>query len=85
LNKRRRAPRRFWIRPTLLDKRTELILQLANEDDFGLSAAEKIRRGYFKSMLWVPSELFELILENITPLIKKQVTKFRKPISPLER
>jgi hypothetical protein len=68
-----------------MEKRAETMLQLANEDDYDLTSEEKIKRGYFKTRVRMPCELFELLFQKVEPMITKQVTKFRKPISALDR
>ena len=75
--------RRYWIRPSLMEKRTPMILEGLKMDDMGLSREEILRRGYFKSFVRMPFDLFHSLYVKVQPMLQKKWT--RQPISALER
>lgn len=80
-----RRKRRFWIRPFLQERQVQRLIAKVNADDEGLSRNEILQRGYFKAYLRMPYELFTNLLTKVDPLIRKQETNYRTPISSLER
>ena len=71
---RRRAVRRVWTREWLLRRELygdfeNLLAELHREDAQG-----------FKSFIRITPELFQEMVEKITPIVKKETTKLRKPL-----
>ncbi|KAK8759497.1 hypothetical protein V5799_002871, partial [Amblyomma americanum] len=82
LVRRRRArkrTRRFWVRPIWRYRDTEgqahtLLPRLRARDE-----------GYFRDYLRMPPSVFDTLLGLVRPLIERQVTPFRDPISAHDR
>ena len=74
--RRRRAPRRFWLRPWVL-RRTDL-------GHYGrlMQELEAENREAFTNFLRVPSELFRELEHRLTPRLLKQDTWFREALKP---
>ena len=79
LRYRRRKPRRFWIRPSLIEKKARLVREKAREDDSFMEPEDLVRRSYFKAFTRKPQELFEHLHDLVKGRIEKQITRFRKP------
>jgi hypothetical protein len=83
---RRRKVRRFWVRPSLLQKQAKMLLERAQEDDDeGLSREELQSRSYFKSFTRMSTSLFYMLFDEVKEDLRKQETNYRKPVSPLDR
>ncbi|XP_072142416.1 uncharacterized protein [Dermacentor andersoni] len=82
LVRRRRArnrTRRFWVRPVWRYRDTEgqartLLPRLRARDE-----------GYFRDYLRMPPSVFDTLLSLVRPLIERQATPFRDPISAHDR
>ena len=75
---RRRRRRRFWVKPWVSSDRR---LQFGAFDNL----LEELRLDdsqAFVNFIRLPMEIFDELLHRVTPLIEKQVTNYRRPISP---
>ncbi|KAL1470226.1 hypothetical protein MTO96_024505 [Rhipicephalus appendiculatus] len=75
----RRRPRRFWVRPIWLyrdnDGQAQALLPRLRARD----------ETYFRDYLRMPPSVFDTLLSHVRPLIERQVTSFREPISGHDR
>lgn len=77
----RKKLRTTWTRPWILNRATEgcsqkLLQEFSAQDD---------QKHLYENFLRMDSATFEELLELVSPLIQKQETNMRKPISPRER
>ncbi|CAI6361331.1 unnamed protein product [Macrosiphum euphorbiae] len=76
--KKKRRHRRWWMTSTFKSRITysgsNLLEDLRREDS-----------GHFNNFCRMPPATFDVLLEMITPMIKKEDTNFRKAIPPQER
>jgi hypothetical protein len=66
-------------------KQAAVLLQNAREDDEDMSREELERRSYFKSFTRMPAHIFDILFNKIQGSITKQTTKFRDPVSAVDR
>ena len=72
----RSRTRRYWIRPSLTEKRASVILEGLRKDDMGLSKEEILQIGYFKSFVRMPFDLFYSLYDmKVQPMLKKKRTR----------
>ena len=77
--RRARKPRSMWVRAWLSEERRQ---QLGHYSTFITRELRTEDVNAFQNYLRMPPELFDEILENITPAIEKQDTKFRSALPP---
>lgn len=71
--RRQRRMRRFWIRPSLQDKRLAAdMLNLAKLDDDGMDGNELIQWRYFRSFTRMPIEIFKMLAIKVELYIEKK-------------
>lgn len=86
--KRKRAKRRFWVRPSLEAKKkysSSDLLQDLQRDDINLLTGELRTDGSFKNFLRMTSSDFEYLILLIGERIGKKNTPFRDAIPVKER
>lgn len=85
LDKEKRKKRRYWVKKTLKQRNTmggTQILKDLLHDDVGLNG--KICSS-FQNFLRLSSSTFEVLINLIGPIIIKETTNFRQPISVQDR
>lgn len=78
---RRKRPRTTWTRQWILNRTTEGCCQKVLQE----FCAQDDQKHLYENFLRMDSETFDELLEMVSPLIQKQETNMRKPISPRER
>ena len=77
--RRTRRQRSMWVRAWLSEERRQ---QLGHYSTFITRELRNEDLNAFQNYLRMPPELFDEILERITPAIEKQDTKFRSALQP---
>ena len=77
--KRKRKPRSCWVKPWIKRRKElghydTLLVELALEDP-----------PTFRNYSRVDVDMFQELLENLSPRLQRRTTKWREPISPGER
>ena len=84
-NKKRRS---YWVRSFLQSRAIyslEDLLADLRRDDTDQGTEEATHHMWFKNFTRISSEDFAMLIEKISPFVKKQDTNFRKAISVVEQ
>ncbi|XP_061191561.1 putative nuclease HARBI1 [Saccostrea echinata] len=76
---KRAAHRQFWVRPWLTEGRRQQFGHFSNLLDSHLRLEDP---AAFQNYTRLTPELFDEVLQRITPEIEREVTSFRQPLSP---
>ena len=76
---RRAAVRQLWVRPWLIEERRQHLGQFSSLLDTHLRLEDPVA---FQNYTRLTPQIFDEVLQKVTPAIKGEVTSFRQPLPP---